>query len=31
MREWVGIYHSPSAGRDGNKGFATFVQQVSTE
>jgi len=31
MREWVGIYHSPSAGRDGNKGFATFVQQLQLQ
>ena len=29
MREWLQIYHSPTASRDNCKGFTTFLMQVS--
>lgn len=28
LREWVNMYHSPSAGRDSTKAFSLFVHQV---
>lgn len=28
LREWVNLYHAPSAGRDSGKAFNTFVAQV---
>lgn len=28
LREWVTMYHSPTAGRDSTKAFSVFVHQV---
>jgi CCR4-NOT transcription complex subunit 1 len=28
LREWVNMYHSPSAGRDSTRAFTCFVQQA---
>ena len=28
LREWVGMYHLPTAGRDSTKAFSAFVGQV---
>jgi len=29
LREWVNMYHSPSAGKDSTKAFTIFVQQMN--
>merc|ERR1719266_1741022 len=29
LREWVNMYHSPSAGKDSTKAFTVFVQQMN--
>ena len=29
LREWVNMYHSPSAGKDSTKAFIIFVQQMN--
>eukprot|EP00493_Phyllostaurus_siculus_P028114 UN28462 len=29
LRDWVNMYHSPSAGKDSTKAFAIFVQQMN--
>ena len=28
LKEWVTLYHSPSAGRDSARAFSSFVAQV---
>ncbi|ESO03541.1 hypothetical protein HELRODRAFT_157038 [Helobdella robusta] len=29
LREWVGLYHQPAAGRDSSKAFSSFVNHMS--
>uniref|UniRef100_T1DC70 CCR4-NOT transcription complex subunit 1 n=1 Tax=Cupiennius salei TaxID=6928 RepID=T1DC70_CUPSA len=31
LREWVNMYHSPSAGRDSTKAFSLFVHQMNLQ
>ena len=31
LREWVSLYHQPTAGRDSTKAFSSFVAQVDED